>query len=219
MRLSRIGIALTGLCALAACGAANGPTPGASPTVSAVSSQAPAPSASATPNQTPTPSASATPATGILSIPELGVTMRIPSALTAVTYHLQDPSAYAQQWKDGSGAHDVVPVAVANLGSSQWNQSLPTTAECNIAYPAGTPEMVLTVWNVDPATLPGQDTSGLTPGATPHLGGRYFLVEGARGGGPNLCADGQPFMLTQADTLVNQQFTLFIEMVASVATT
>ena len=34
-----------------------------------------------------------------------------------------------------------------------------------------------------------------------------------------MCADGQPFMLTQADKLVSQQFTLFIEMVASVATT
>jgi hypothetical protein len=143
--------------------------------------------------------------------------MRVPYELAGVTYQLQDPSAYAQHWTDGSGAHDVVPLAVANLGSSQWNQSLPTTGACNVAYPTGTPEMVLIVWNIDPSTIPGQDTSGLTPGATPHLGGRYFLVEGARGGGPNLCADGQPYMPTQADTLVSQQFTLFNQMVASVA--
>ena len=143
--------------------------------------------------------------------------MRIPSELAAVTYHLQDPSAYAQAWTDGSGAHDVVPVAVANLGSSRWNQSLPTTGACNVAYPTGTPEVVLTVWNVDPATMPGQDTSGLTPGATPHLGGRYFLVEVPGAGGPGLCADGQPYVLTDANKLVNQQLALFNQMVASVA--
>ena len=144
--------------------------------------------------------------------------MRIPAGLSGVTYRLQDPSAYAQQWTDGSGAHDVVPVAVANLGSSLWNQSLPTTGACNVPYPAGAAEAVLYVWNVDPATLPGQDTGGLTPGATPHLGTRYFLVEGPRGGGPALCADGQPYVLTHADQLISRQFPLFSQMVASVAT-
>jgi hypothetical protein len=143
--------------------------------------------------------------------------MTIPAELISVTYRLRDPSAYAQHWTDGSGAHDVVPVAVANLGSSQWNQSLPTTGACNVEYATGTPEVVLTAWNGDPATIPGQDTSGLTSGATPHLGGRYFLVEVPRAGGPSLCADGQPYVLTRADKLVSQQFASFNQMVASVA--
>ncbi|MFZ0180266.1 MAG: hypothetical protein WAL84_10420 [Candidatus Dormiibacterota bacterium] len=145
--------------------------------------------------------------------------MTIPAELVGVTYHLQDPSAFAQRWTDGSGAHDVIPVAVANLGSSEWNQSLPTTGACGVPYPTGTPEVVLTVWNVDPATMPGQDTSGLTPGATTHLGGRYFLVQVPGAGGPSLCADGHPYVLTHADKLVSQQLALFNQMVASVATT
>jgi hypothetical protein len=153
----------------------------------------------------------------ILRIPELGVVMQIPPALSAVTYQLQDTSAYARNWTDQSGAHQAIPVAVANLGSSQWNHSLPTSGACGAPYPAGTPEAVLSVWNLDPAMLPGQDTGGLTPGATPHVGGRYFLLDNPRAGGSNACGNGQPYALAQADLLANQQQPLFLEMVASVA--
>jgi hypothetical protein len=153
----------------------------------------------------------------ILRIPELGVIMQVPSALSAVTYQLQDTAAYTRKWTDQSGAHAATPVAVANLGSSQWNDGLPTSGACGVPYPAGTPEVVLSVWNLDPATLPGQDTSGLTPGATPDVGGRYFLLDNPRAGGSNACGNGQPYALTQADLLANQQRALFLEMVASVA--
>jgi hypothetical protein len=164
---------------------------------------------SSTPSWTPSPTAQSQ----TLVITQLGVTTQVPSGLAGVTYKVEDASQFGDQNASGS---NVLPVAAFGISSSAWSAAIPASYACGVAIPAGSPEAELTVWTVDPGTLTGQGDP--SPGVTPHVGNRYFKVEGAGpSGGPNSCGNGQPYSPTAAQTLEEQQLSLLEQMVQSVA--
>ena len=193
-----------GLAFLVGCGGS--PVSGSSPSSSRVASTA-IPSASATPS--PTTNA------GTLAITQLGVTMQIPAGLTGITDKVEDPSRWSRQ--NASGA-TLIPVAAFGISADEWDTMLPASYACGVAIPVGSPEAYLTVWNVDPGTLPAQDAPD--PGATPHLDNRWFFIEGAGpAGGPGACGNGQPYSPTASDNLASQQLPLLENMVTTVSAT
>ncbi len=194
-----------GLVLLAGCGTTGSSTPSPSPSPSVASTATPAPS--------DTPSATADAAA--LVITQLGVTMQIPAGLTGVTYKVGDPAQWGRQTVSGN---NVIPVAAFSISTPEWDGMLPASHACDVAIPVGSPEAYLTVWNVDPGTLPAQDAPN--PGATPQLDNRWFFIEGAGpAGGPGACGNGQPYSLTPADNLENGQLPLLEQMVATVSAT
>jgi hypothetical protein len=107
--------------------------------------------------------------------------MQIPAGLTGVTYKVEDASQWIRQNASGG---NLTPVAAFGISTAEWDAMLPASYASGVAIPVGSPEAHLTVWNVDPGTLPAQDAPNA--GVTPYLDNRWFLIEGGRRGMPRV---------------------------------
>lgn len=157
----------------AACGrtspSSNEPTPSPSSTIVASSMPSPTP-ASNTPSSAPTsPASSPTPPPGTLEITQLGIRMQIPQGIDSVLYQLEPTTDWV--FPDNAGvSHQAL--SVVYFATPEWTALAKPSPPCWGPY-SGAPEMVVSVWDVDPAGFQGR---GQPFSAAALVGGRYLLI-------------------------------------------
>lgn len=113
---------------------------------------------------------SPTPGPGVLSIPQLDLSMKVPAGLSYVSYQIQTSGITSLDDQSGVAHKPLGQVAL-------------TTPDC-----PGGGTIDVTIWDTDPATLNGQGYGGTIPGADTHVGGRYLHIEGGDGFPPASCS-------------------------------